>query len=158
MSGPPEGIVQRLKRSGTSTSESTLSDQRDKLAAAVDQIDPSAGDDCIDMLMTLSAKDRSTCIFNPGYLRTKLKQARDALDLFADEDGQPSMPNNFQSRPQNGKDHSSAEQFYKSIAHLSSYEQKQKLGDRLFPLVKVRKDMIHVAWMFSSIEPYLILV
>lgn len=136
MSGPPEGIVQRLKRSGTSTSESTLSDQRDKLAAAVDQIDPSAGDDCIDMLMTLSAKDRSTCIFNPGYLRTKLKQARDALDLFADEDGQPSMPNNFQSRPQNGKDHSSAEQFYKSIAHLSSYEQKQKLGDRLFPLVK----------------------
>ncbi|KAJ2959049.1 hypothetical protein NQZ79_g5467 [Umbelopsis isabellina] len=134
--GPPEGIVQRLRRSGTSTSESTMSDQRDKLAAAVNQIDPNAGDDCIDMLMTLSAKDRSTCIFNPEYLRTKLKQARDALDLFADEDGQPSMPSSFQPRAQNGKDNCSAEQFYKTISHLSSYEQKQKLGDRLFPLVK----------------------
>ncbi|KAG2182112.1 hypothetical protein INT43_007039 [Umbelopsis isabellina] len=134
--GPPEGIVQRLRRSGTSTSESTMSDQRDKLTTAVNQIDPSAGDDCIDMLMTLSAKDRSTCIFNPEYLRTKLKQARDALDLFADEDGQPSMPSNFPSKAQNGKDNGSAEQFYKTIAHLSSYEQKQNLGDRLFPLVK----------------------
>ncbi|CAM0142900.1 unnamed protein product [Umbelopsis sp. WA50703] len=134
--GPPEGIVQRLRGSGTSTSESTMSEQREKLAAAVNQIDPSAGDDCIDMLMTLSAKERSTCIFNPEYLRTKLNQARDALDIFADEDVLPSMPSSFQPRPPNGKDNCSAEEFYKTISHLSSYEQKQKLGDRLFPLIK----------------------
>lgn len=104
---------------------------------AIQQVDPSAGEEIIDMLMTLSSKERSLCIFNPDYLTSKIGQARDALNIFADED-EPPKSLKPASRPFEVKeDDSSAEAFYLKISKLSIFEQKQKLGDKLYPLVKV---------------------
>ncbi|KAI8584150.1 hypothetical protein K450DRAFT_218407 [Umbelopsis ramanniana AG] len=128
-----DSISQRLGgQDGTSTPGSTVSDQRDRMIDAIQQIDPTAEEEIIDMLMTLSSKERSLCIFNPEYLRSKISQARDALNIFADEDESP----NGDSRPAEAKEDNSAEAFYLKISKLSLFEKKQKLGDKLYPLVK----------------------
>ncbi|KAH8550709.1 hypothetical protein BGW37DRAFT_427478 [Umbelopsis sp. PMI_123] len=133
--GSSDTISQRLGgQDGASTPGSTVSDQRDKMIGAIHQIEPTAGDEIIDMLMTLSSKERSLCIFNPEYLRTKINQARNALDIFADEDGSSDLkPTSHQPKI---KEDDNAEAFYLKIANLSLFEQKQKLGDKLYPLVK----------------------
>ncbi|KAI9282996.1 hypothetical protein BC943DRAFT_104188 [Umbelopsis sp. AD052] len=125
--GSSDSISQRLGgQDGTSTPGSTVSDQRDRMMDAIQQTDPTAGEEIIDMLMTLSSKERSLCIFNPEYLRTKISQARDALNIFADEDESPNP----------AEVDNSAEAFYLKISKLSLFEKKQKLGDKLYPLVK----------------------
>ncbi|CAO3663521.1 unnamed protein product [Umbelopsis ramanniana] len=135
--GSSNSISQRLGgHDGTSTPGSTVSDQRDRMIDAIQQIDPSAGEEIIDMLMTLSSKERSLCIFNPEYLRSKISQARDALNIFADEDENPTSLNSASRPSETKEDDSSAEAFYLKISKLSMFEQKQRLGDKLYPLVK----------------------
>jgi hypothetical protein len=135
--GSSDSISQRLGgQDGTSTPGSTVSDQRDRMIDAIQHIDPTTGEEIIDMLMTLTSKERSLCIFNPEYLRSKINQARDALDIFADEDERPNLHST--SRPFEAKEDDSAEAFYLKISELSLFEKKQKLGDKLYPLVKVK--------------------
>ena len=137
--GSSDSISQRLGgQDGTSTPGSTVSDQRDRMVDAIQQIDPSAGEEIIDMLMTLSSKERSLCIFNPDYLRSKISQARDALNIFADEDETPTSLKSASRSSEAKEDDSSAEAFYLKISKLSMFEKKQKLGDKLYPLVKVK--------------------
>ncbi|KAG2182868.1 hypothetical protein INT44_005849, partial [Umbelopsis vinacea] len=50
----------------------------------------------------------------------------DALNIFADEDESPNP----------AEVDNSAEAFYLKISKLSLFEKKQKLGDKLYPLVK----------------------
>lgn len=140
-------------------------------------------DDIVDMLLTLKRKERSLCLFNPDFLRSKINLAKEALELF-DEDSDSvkesdeiisplptglsknsSMDNSQfemyltteQSRVLQSKYSSSSpkstatashptpsrasdteiDNFLASLQGLSLFEKKQKLGDRLFPLVKV---------------------
>ncbi|KAJ2956070.1 hypothetical protein NQZ79_g8049 [Umbelopsis isabellina] len=139
-------------------------------------------DDIVDMLLTLKRKERSLCLFNPDFLRSKINLAKEALELF-DEDSDSvkesdeiisplptglsknsSMDNSQfekyltteQSRVLQSKYSSSSpkstatashptpsrasdteiDNFLASLQGLSLFEKKQKLGDRLFPLVK----------------------
>lgn len=143
--GIPESITQRLGQDGLSTpGSSSAPDQRQRMIEAVHRVDSDAGDEIIDMLMTLSSKERSLCIFNTDYLSNRIIQAREALDVFADEedagpiDIRPLM--HLPHIPKNAKEEDeSAEALYRRISNLSLYEQKQQLGDKLFPLVKVKK-------------------
>lgn len=143
--GTPESITQRLGQDGSSTpGSSSAPDQRERMIEAVHRVDSDAGDEIIDMLMTLSSKERSLCIFNTDYLCNRIMQAREALDVFADEeDARPMSIRPFMHRPHIQKDakeeDESAEALYRRISNLSLYEQKQQLGDKLFPLVKVKK-------------------
>ncbi|RUO96100.1 hypothetical protein BC936DRAFT_142633 [Jimgerdemannia flammicorona] len=43
-------------------------------------------DDIVDMLLTLKRKERSLCLFNADFLRDKVKSAKEALDVFQDDD------------------------------------------------------------------------
>lgn len=42
--------------------------------------------DIVDMLLTLKKKERSLCLFNPDFLKSKIEQALDALALTMDDD------------------------------------------------------------------------
>jgi hypothetical protein len=150
-------------------------------------------DDIVDMLLTLKRKERSLCLFNPDFLKEKIKLAKEALELFVDESSndksspqatsplptglsrdlavekngndndkfERSLSNEqyrsggynmytYKSRSQrssaspkstgntsNEATHSEIDSFLASIQGYSLFEKKQKLGDRLFPLVKV---------------------
>jgi hypothetical protein len=140
-------------------------------------------DDIVDMLLTLKRKERSLCLFNPDFLRSKINLAKEALELF-DEDSDsvkdsdeiisplPTglskdastdnsqfekyltieqsqvLQNNYStashkntatiSGPIPGNASATEiDNFLASLQGLSLFEKKQKLGDRLFPLVKV---------------------
>ncbi|CAM0142542.1 unnamed protein product [Umbelopsis sp. WA50703] len=139
-------------------------------------------DDIVDMLLTLKRKERSLCLFNPDFLRSKINLAKEALELF-DEDSDsvknsdeiisplPTglskdastdnsqfekyltieqsqvLQNNYStashkntatiSGPIPGNASATEiDNFLASLQGLSLFEKKQKLGDRLFPLVK----------------------
>ncbi|KAG2184644.1 hypothetical protein INT43_000557 [Umbelopsis isabellina] len=139
-------------------------------------------DDIVDMLLTLKRKERSLCLFNPDFLRSKINLAKEALELF-DEDSDsvkesdeiisplPTglskdssmdnsqfekyltteqtrvLQNNYNSSSPKGTatishpipskaSDTEIDNFLASLQGLSLFEKKQKLGDRLFPLVK----------------------
>jgi hypothetical protein len=45
-------------------------------------------DNIVDMLLTLKKKDLATCLFNKVFLKSKIRQAKDALDIFQKEQKQ----------------------------------------------------------------------
>ncbi|RCH96181.1 hypothetical protein CU097_014197 [Rhizopus azygosporus] len=137
--------------------------------------------DIVDMLLTLKKKDLATCLFNKAFLLTKIKQAKEALEIFQEEEQQQQpfqqqhqqqqqqqvqmqnfyyhLPNieipprcsraipivappDAGVKPKKQKESDSKdlkeeiEKFLETLKDLASYEQKQLLGDRLFPLVK----------------------
>ncbi|KAI9259347.1 hypothetical protein BY458DRAFT_517108 [Sporodiniella umbellata] len=119
--------------------------------------------DIVDMLLTLKKKDLATCLFNKTFLKAEIKRAKEALELFKDEEPiiqktkkkYPVLLTNIQIPPKYSRaipivaptdatDHKKEldtkkleiENFLKSLKDLSLYEQKQMLGDKLFPLVK----------------------
>ncbi|KAG0177748.1 hypothetical protein DFQ28_005507 [Apophysomyces sp. BC1034] len=137
-------------------------------------------EDIADMLLTLKCRERSLCLFNPDYLKSKILQAKNALEIFQEEEEddddddnenqsfQNTMPTNTEQRrppevpkfmmdvslpprtsraipivapPPEEKSKEAAlteevDQFLKSLEGLVTHEKKQRLGDRLFPLVK----------------------
>lgn len=158
-------------------------------------------EDLVDMLLTLKRKERSICLFNSDFLKEKVKLAKDALEIFGEDD-----PDYFPAAPVAAKapiptaaitvaappapvvpfavqppasvvivppstattpvvrpskvskaipivapplraapaaqaqaaqtQYAEIEAFLKSIEDMPIHEKKQRLGDRLFPLVK----------------------
>ncbi|KAI8340313.1 hypothetical protein BC941DRAFT_420056 [Chlamydoabsidia padenii] len=67
--------------------DSTL--QRHRLTKAVIQsghCDKDRVSDVVDLLLTLTRKERSLCLFNTNFLREKVDLALDSLDIFDDDD------------------------------------------------------------------------
>jgi hypothetical protein len=72
----------------TETSSQTRRHTITKAVLAVEKNDESNLNDIVDMLLTLKKKDLATCLFNKAFLKTKIKQAKDALDIFVEEQQQ----------------------------------------------------------------------
>jgi polyadenylate-binding protein len=70
--------------------------EKERLLAAVISLDPSRygveptrASEIVEMLLSLSKKERAMCLFSADYLRTKVESARNILDALA-EDEEPS--------------------------------------------------------------------
>ncbi|CAG8614646.1 12058_t:CDS:2 [Acaulospora morrowiae] len=139
--------------------------QHEKFTKAINKIYPQKADEILELIMTLSAKERSSCYFNPEYLNKKISEAYQALAIINEDVVVPkpiahtdvkttTISSPGSSHPQhpaatmvavvssetpNGV-HSAAyeeiEQFIEGLKNKPLHEQKQKLGNRLFPLVK----------------------
>lgn len=157
----------------TRTSSKT---KRQTILKAIISVDPGMDQkhlqDIVDMMLTLKKKDLATCLFNKVFLRSKIKQAKDALDIFdeqtyEDDDDVIMMLeeepyyNSYQysppittiqkvskaipivapppDSPKKKEKHESIATFLSTLKDLPSHEQKQLLGDQLFPLVKVKR-------------------
>ena len=186
---PPNATVPKqktLRRNSLESVSSVMTDsssnvQRLRLGEAVKRAGETENtQDIVDMLLTLKRKERSLCLFNPDFLKSKIKLAKEALELFVEDSAEAisPMPTGLSSKcvsvdskeferyftseqcrvlqsnynntatqksvsptgHSNGDDdatHSEIDSFLASIQDFSLFEKKQKLGDRLFPLVKV---------------------
>lgn len=67
--------------------ESSASIQRQKMEEAVMRCGDigSNSQDVVDMLLTLKRKERSLCLFNQDFLKTKIGLALEALEAFNDD-------------------------------------------------------------------------
>ncbi|KAH8926109.1 hypothetical protein BT69DRAFT_1279167 [Atractiella rhizophila] len=65
--------------------------ERERLHAAISQLEPAMADDITDMLVSLPKKEKAMCLFNPSFLKTKVAEAKMILDL-AEEDEEPPAP------------------------------------------------------------------
>ncbi|CAG8623443.1 24494_t:CDS:2 [Dentiscutata erythropus] len=127
--------------------------QREKFLKAIKKLCSRNPEEVLDLIMTLSQKERSLCYFNADYLTKKILEANQALEAVnCDEDAQASSskpsinssvaksestqlvdPTTVYARD-SARDE--IEQFMESIKNKPLLEQKQKLGARLFPKVK----------------------
>ncbi|RHZ75393.1 hypothetical protein Glove_214g46 [Diversispora epigaea] len=144
--------------------------QREKFLKVINKLCPRYSDEILDLIMSLSQKERTLCYFNSDYLTKKILEANQALEAVNDDDPSPPVttreireilpilptpePNNVlphvtnnpvksPEKPivSNGNAHDFAayeeiENFINSVKNKPIHEQKQKLGDRLFPKVK----------------------
>lgn len=162
--------------------------------------------DIVDMILTLKKKDLATCLFNKVFLKSKVRQAKYALDIFQQEEEEEEeekekyvehvkedvvtarynttiVNNECYSKKEDGRYNTTIvnnvvslptrssraipivappppaastpkaldpmllndkelgeeiEKFLSTLNGLELHEKKQLLGDRLFPLVKVR--------------------
>ncbi|CAO3613292.1 unnamed protein product [Mucor hiemalis] len=133
----------------TVMTESTFKSRRQTITKAVlstmDKRDEPHLHDIVDMLLTLKKKDLATCLFNNVFLKAKIKHARDALDIFEEQQQQKQRPSRAipivappppPPQPETNHKNEEIETFLASLKGLEPHEQKQLLGDRLFPLVK----------------------
>ncbi|CAG8627191.1 9764_t:CDS:2 [Cetraspora pellucida] len=129
--------------------------QREKFLKSIKKLCSRNNDEILELIMSLSQKERSLCYFNSDYLTKKILEANQALEAVnCDEDVQASSsktpigssvpkpgPISTQLVDQSNYVRDSAyeetEQFMDSIKSKPIHEQKQKLGARLFPKVKV---------------------
>ncbi|SAM09069.1 hypothetical protein [Absidia glauca] len=129
------GSLESICSTMTETSHHT---QRQRMLAAVLHYESTdlAGD-IVDMLLTLKKKDRSLCLFNADFMKSKVQQAKQALATFDDDDDDDDDDDASIAAPQQ-QQHSALEidGFLRSLEGLEMHEKKQKLGDRLFPCVK----------------------
>ncbi|KAG1467679.1 hypothetical protein G6F56_004271 [Rhizopus delemar] len=155
-----------LRRSGSAESMATTTTansshlKRQAIIRAILQVGEQQENnmqDIVDMLLTLKRKDLATCLFNKTFLKGEIQRAKEALDLFKEEKHELLLPNikipprcsqaipivaptdagdklKKESDAKDSKDE--VEKFLESLKNLTLYEQKQMLGDRLFPLVK----------------------
>ncbi|KAI8338469.1 hypothetical protein BC941DRAFT_21032 [Chlamydoabsidia padenii] len=111
------GSIESMCSVMTETSNHT---QRQRMMTAVmSTCGPDLASDIVDMLLTLRKKERSLCLFNADFLKSKVEQAKIALDTFEEDASKDDI-----------------DTFLNSLDGLKMHEKKQKLGDRLFPLVK----------------------
>ncbi|KAI8098992.1 uncharacterized protein BX664DRAFT_256366 [Halteromyces radiatus] len=80
-----------LESISTVMTESSANLQRQRMTQAVLQCDvpfdnQNLVSDIVDMLLTLKKKERSLCIFNQDFLKTKIQLALEALETFHDGD------------------------------------------------------------------------
>ncbi|CAO3598712.1 unnamed protein product [Absidia cylindrospora] len=78
-----------LESISTVMTESSANLQRHKLTQAVLQCDvpfdnQNLVSDIVDMLLTLKKKERSLCLFNQDFIKTKIQLALEALEIFHD--------------------------------------------------------------------------
>jgi polyadenylate-binding protein len=134
--------------------------QREKFLKAINKICPRNSAEILDLLITLSPKERSLCYFNAEYLNKKIVEANGALEAVNnDYDAitpvsksmsvdltpastptmkslEPIAVSNYTDVPTVGV-HNEIDEFMDTLKNKLVHEQKQKLGDRLFPKVKV---------------------
>ncbi|KAF1803728.1 hypothetical protein FB192DRAFT_1279383 [Mucor lusitanicus] len=84
------GSVESMASVMTETSSQTRRQTITKAVLAVEKGNDSNLNDIVDMLLTLRKKDLATCLFNKVFLKAKIKQAKDALDIFPKEEPMPS--------------------------------------------------------------------
>lgn len=69
--------------------ESSAHIQRQRMTDAVRKcvsFGPEDTSDIVDMLLTLKKKERSICLFNPDFLKDKIRAAIEALEVCEDDD------------------------------------------------------------------------
>ncbi|PWZ00235.1 hypothetical protein BCV70DRAFT_200386 [Testicularia cyperi] len=83
--------------------------ERERLLKAVIGIsEPGAPvEDIADMLASLPKKDRALCLFNPEFLRQKVDEAKDIIDMSDESEGETTSPSTLQNKAEttqsNGK-------------------------------------------------------
>ncbi|RIA95269.1 hypothetical protein C1645_493582 [Glomus cerebriforme] len=140
--------------------------QREKFLKAIDKICPQNSNEILDLLMTLSPKDRSLCLFNEQYLNKKIIEANTALELANTDHELSNLKISADLAPASNPgtlepsivlshsktnyatdvptvvsgihspEYKEIEEFMETLKNKPMNEQKQKLGDRLFPRVK----------------------
>ncbi|KAG0187518.1 hypothetical protein DFQ28_006251 [Apophysomyces sp. BC1034] len=101
----PERPTLRRKGSLESVSsvmtESSASVQRQKVTEAVMRCGDYGNNaqDIVDMLLTLKRKERSLCLFNQDFLKSKIQLALEALDAFNDEADDEPVENDYDEIP-----------------------------------------------------------
>ncbi|KAG1587754.1 hypothetical protein G6F48_005735 [Rhizopus delemar] len=161
---PPPVEHKGLKRKGSMESimtETSAQMQRMKMTEAVKRVGAfgSQLDNVVDMLLTLKRKERSLCLFNQEFLKDKIQAAVEALEVFDEEEdeeendedfvsGKRSMDSRVPSPPQTyslpppkpvvaiNEAPTEISNLLISLEGKPLHEQKQLLGDQLFPLVK----------------------
>lgn len=162
--------------------ESSAHIQRQRMTDAVKKcvsFGPEDTSDIVDMLLTLKKKERSICLFNPDFLKDKIRAAIEALEVCEDDDEEdekievspplnrkekielkhrayvppvvksisppPPTVDNVVIPPRKSKaipivaptnKTSEIQTLLNSFEGKAIHEQKQLLGDQLFPLVK----------------------
>ncbi|KAI8980466.1 hypothetical protein BDB01DRAFT_762417 [Pilobolus umbonatus] len=129
--------TESVKSIGTVMTESTSSNPKQMIMNAILAVDKNEKnvDAIADMLLTLKRKDLATCLFNQMFLKSQIKQAKEALDLFQEPEKQDTKligPCKLNDKELTQE----IDQFLHSLKGLAAHEKKQLLGDRLFPLVK----------------------
>ncbi|KAH7344800.1 hypothetical protein B0J17DRAFT_636883 [Rhizoctonia solani] len=56
--------------------------ERDRLARAVTKVEPRRAQQITDLLLSLNKKERALCLFNTDYLRTKIAEAKDIIEVL----------------------------------------------------------------------------
>ncbi|CUA76895.1 Polyadenylate-binding protein, cytoplasmic and nuclear [Rhizoctonia solani] len=56
--------------------------ERDRLARAVSKIEPKKAQEITDLLLSLNRKERALCLFNTEYLRSKVTEAKDIIEVL----------------------------------------------------------------------------
>ncbi|GAN10032.1 hypothetical protein MAM1_0314d09566 [Mucor ambiguus] len=107
------GSVESMASVMTETSSQTRRQTITKAVLAVEKSNDSNLNDIVDMLLTLRKKDLATCLFNKVFLKAKIKQAKDALDIFVEEQQQQQQQQQEQPLHQNLA-------FYGPAIHMSS--------------------------------------
>jgi len=148
--------------------------QREKFLNVIKNVCPRNSAEILDLLMTLSAKERTLCYFNAEYLHNRIVEANSALEAVLNDDTgttfstpkplisaditpvstpptyksmEPMVPHSVRSPNiseipasiSNGihtPEYKEIEDFMDNLRNKPIHEQKQKLGDRLFPKVK----------------------
>lgn len=129
--------------------ETTSETRRHTVTKAVLSIEKEHHDhveDIVDMILTLKKKDLATCLFNKVVLKAKIRQAKDALDIFQQQEVEKktvvtpisrAIPIVAPTTKHPDWMSEEIEKFLETLKGLALHEKKQLLGDRLFPLVKV---------------------
>ncbi|KAI8875240.1 hypothetical protein K501DRAFT_338816 [Backusella circina FSU 941] len=148
----PSPLKEFVRRKSLETSNSNNSNgeityiRRDRVAKAVFALnkDEKNLNEIVDMLLTLHKRDLATCLFNESFLIAKIQQAKEALDVFREENLNDVLFPPKESRAiaiisPVTKTAIQIDKVFdlKALKQLSVYEQKKTLGDHLFPLVKL---------------------
>jgi len=139
--------------------------QRERFIKAINKICPRNATEILELLLTLSPKERSLCLFNEQHLNKRIMEANEALEAANNDVETPSLKSLISTPASNPpsiepfvSSHSKSsystdvpavvsngiqtpeykeiEDFMETLKHKPINEQKQKLGDRLFPKVK----------------------
>jgi hypothetical protein len=88
------GSVESVTSVMTETSSETRRHTITKAVLAIEKSDIEDLHDIVDMLLTLKKKDLATCLFNKVFLKSKIKQAKDALNIFQEQQQDDHEDNN----------------------------------------------------------------
>ncbi|ORY03117.1 RNA-binding domain-containing protein [Basidiobolus meristosporus CBS 931.73] len=105
--------------------------EKQKVRQLVTSVQKDHVDEITDLLLGLSNFERAQVIFNPEYLSQKVSEAKSALNLTqaSDASQNSSTDTKFPLSPEN-------EKFVSELNGKPESERKQKLGSKLFPVVK----------------------
>ncbi|CAB4429924.1 unnamed protein product [Rhizophagus irregularis] len=139
--------------------------QRERFLKAINKICPRNSAEILELLLTLSPKERSVCLFNEQHLNKRIMEANEALEAanndvetpslkplistpasnppsiepFVSSHSKSSYSTDVPTVVSNGiqtPEYKEIEEFMEALKNKPIHEQKQKLGDRLFPKVK----------------------